>query len=598
MAQSGNQETRASRVSAAAHGDRYALAAEGANDALWDWDLKAGRVLYSPRWAAMLGLTAEALSATSEAWLGRVHPADIDALRRAIDALIGGGARRLEHEQRLRHADGTYRWMLARAVALRGADGIALRIAGSQTDVTDRHWQREQLEYDAFHDGLTGLSNRALFLDRLGQAVAMARRRHAQGCAVLALGVDRFKLVNDSLGHAAGDEFLSVLARRLEGCLRDGDTLARVGGDEFAILTEQADGLDQVMAIAERANAILATPIVLDEQDIFASVGIGIAVATPRLRNPEDLLRDAFLALYRAKAMGTGRVEMFDQGLHARAVKRLKLESDLRHALERDEIDAHYQPIVALDTGRIVGFEALARWTHGERGSVSPAEFIPPAEETGLIVQIGRKVLTTAARQLVAWQRAGLAAPEMMINVNVSAKQFSQSDLAGEIRDILAATGLAPARLKLELTESVLMENPELAQSILEKVRQMGVRLCVDDFGTGYSSLSYLHRFPIDSLKIERSFIARIAERQSERTLIKTIVDLGQALDLEVVAEGIETHEQRRQLLALKCRLGQGYLFAKPMPGEEVGALLAKVRSGASLFPLENPPLTVTAITA
>ena len=608
MAQSANEHVRRHGVSARAEGlgatdsDRYALAAAGANDGLWDWDLKSGRVLYSPRWAEMLGSAPGRVGDAPEEWLGRVHSADIEALRLAIDGLIAGEMDRLEHEQRVRHADGAYRWMLTRATALRGPDGAAQRIAGSQTDVSDRRWQREQLEYDAFHDGLTGLPNRALFMDRLGQAMAMGRRRHGSGAAVLALDVDRFKLVNDSLGHGAGDEFLIVLARRLEACLKEGDSLARLGSDEFAILTEQADGLDQVMAIAERVRATLVTPIVLDEQEIFASVSIGIAVAVARARNAGDLLRDAFLALYRAKALGTGRVEMFDQGLHARAVKRLKLESDLRRALERDEFDVYYQPIVELDTGRIVGFEALARWLRGERGPVLPSEFIPPAEETGLIVPISRKMMTEAAAQLVAWQKTGLTGGEMSINVNVSAKQFSQSDLVGEIRDILAASGLNAGRLKLELTESVLMENPELALSTLLKLRQMGVHLCVDDFGTGYSSLSYLHRFPIDSLKIERGFIANIAERQSDRALIKTIVELGLALGLEVVAEGIETDEQRAQLLTLKCRLGQGYLFATPMPAENAARLLAEARSGATLIPrgipANPPPRGVTPITA
>lgn len=569
--------------------DRFALAAEGANDGLWDWDIETGRVLYSGRWARTLGLKPEEAAGRPETWLSRVHPEDAEGLKLALDALIEGVSQQLEHEQRVRHADGSYRWMLTRALALRGPDGRARRIAGSQTDVSDRRWQREQLEFDAFHDGLTGLPNRALFLDRVGQALAMGRRREGQGAAVLALDVDRFKLVNDSLGHGAGDEFLIVLARRLESCLREGDTLARLGGDEFAILTGQAGGLDQAMAVAERVGALAATPVVLDGQEIFVTMCIGIAVAGRRARGPDDLVRDAFLALYRAKALGTGRVEMFDQGLHARAVKRLKLESDLRRALERDEIEAYYQPIVALDSGRIVGFEALARWVRGERGPVSPAEFIPAAEDTGMIVEIGRRLTAAAAAQLVDWQKQGLAGPQTSVNVNVSAKQFSQSDFAAEIRGVLERMGLEAGRLKLELTESAIMENPELARTTLLQLREVGVRLCVDDFGTGYSSLSYLHRFPIDTLKIDSSFIARIADRQSERTLIKTIVELGLALGLEVVAEGIETDEQRRGLLELKCTLGQGYLFSPPVPAACAAKLLAAARNGIPLISNSNP---------
>jgi diguanylate cyclase (GGDEF)-like protein/PAS domain S-box-containing protein len=569
--------------------DRFALAAEGANDGLWDWDIETGRVLYSGRWAHMLGLKPEEAGGRPETWLSRVHPEDAEGLKLALDALVDGVSQQLEHEQRVRHADGSYRWMLTRALALRGPDGRARRVAGSQTDVSDRHWQREQLEYDAFHDGLTGLPNRALFLDRVGQALATGRRRDGQGAAVLALDVDRFKLVNDSLGHGAGDEFLIVLARRLESCLGEGDTLARLGGDEFAILTGQAGGLDQAMAVAERVGALAATPVVLDGQEIFVTMCIGIAVAGRRARGPDDLVRDTFLALYRAKALGTGRVEMFDQGLHARAVKRLKLESDLRRALERDEIEAYYQPIVALDSGRIVGFEALARWVRGERGPVSPAEFIPAAEDTGMIVEIGRRLTAAAAAQLVDWQKQGLAGPQTSVNVNVSAKQFSQTDFAAEIRGVLERTGLEAGRLKLELTESAIMENPELARTTLLQLREVGVRLCVDDFGTGYSSLSYLHRFPIDTLKIDSSFIARIAARQSERTLIKTIVELGLALGLEVVAEGIETDEQRRGLLELKCTLGQGYWFSPPVPAACAARLLAAARNGIPLISNSNP---------
>jgi diguanylate cyclase (GGDEF)-like protein/PAS domain S-box-containing protein len=584
---------------ASAPADRFALAAEGANDALWDWDLTTGRILYSSRWAEMLGEKQAQLGDRPDAWLSRVHPQDIEGLRLALSALIDGASQQIEHEQRVRHAGGAYRWMLTRGVAKREAGGRTVRIAGSQTDVSDRHWQREQLEYDAFHDGLTALPNRALFLDRLGQALAAGRRRQGQGATVLALDVDRFKLVNDSLGHGAGDEFLTILARRLESCLREGDTLARVGGDEFAILAGQAEGPDQAIAIAERVRSMFATPIVLDGQEIFASLCIGIALAGPRARTPDDLLRDAFLALYRAKAVGTARVEMFDQGLHAKAVKRLKLENDLRRALERDEFDTFYQPIVELATGRIVGFEALARWVRGERGPVSPAEFVQPAEETGLITEIGRRVTQTAAAQLAAWQRCGLAGPDVSINVNVSAKQFSQSDLLADIGQILARTCLKADRLKLELTESAMMENPELTRGILMRLKALGVRLCVDDFGTGYSSLSYLHRFPIDTLKIESGFTASMADQRSERTLIKTIVELGHGLGLDVVAEGVETDAQRRQLLALNCNVGQGYLFSPAVPAATAAGLLADQKRNNTLIPLNNPQdRGVTAVTA
>ncbi|MCC7046653.1 MAG: EAL domain-containing protein, partial [Alphaproteobacteria bacterium] len=526
---------------AAPHLERYGLAAEGANDGLWDWDLETGHVRYAPRWIAMLGCDEGTVGDSPEEWLGRVHPDDIDGLRLAIDALVEGTSVALEHEQRVRLADGSYRWMLTRGVAKRDATGRALRIAGSQTDISDRHWAREQLAYDAFHDGLTGLPNRALFLDRLGQAILMGRRRNEECCAVLSLDIDRFKLINDSLGHGAGDEFLTILARRLAGSLKEGDTLARLAGDEFAILAERVGDVNKAMLIAERVLSMLALPIMLDEHEIFASACIGIAIAPARGRSAEDLLRDANLALYRAKSRGTSRVEVFDQQLHASAVSRLKLESDLRRAIDRDELEVFYQPVVELETRRIVGMEALVRWQNSERGPVSPGEFIPLAEETGLILPIGAKVMTEACTQLASWRQRGLVDEAMAVNVNLSAKQIAQGDLVGEIRGVLERTGLKGAQLKIELTESAIMENPELAAAILVQVRDLGVGLCVDDFGTGYSSLSYLHRFPITTLKIDRSFVARTDANTPELSLVKTIVKLGHSLGLEIVAEGVET---------------------------------------------------------
>jgi diguanylate cyclase (GGDEF)-like protein/PAS domain S-box-containing protein len=571
--------------------ERYALAAEGANDGLWDWDLATGHVRYSPRWMQMLGANDGEIGDSPEEWLGRVHEDDIDGLRLAIDALIEGTSGELHHEQRVRLSDGSYRWMLTRAVARRGPDGRALRIAGSQTDISDRHWAREQLAYDAFHDGLTGLPNRALFLDRLGQALLMGRRRNEDCCAVLALDIDRFKLINDSLGHGAGDEFLTVLARRLEGSLKEGDTLARLAGDEFAILAERVGDVNRAMMIAERVQSVLALPIVLDDQEIFASCCIGIAIAPMRGRSAEDLMRDANLALYRAKSRGTGRIEVFDQALHAAAVSRLKLETDLRRAIDRDELEVFYQPVVELETRRIVGLEALVRWLKAERGPVSPAEFIPLAEETGLILPVGNKVMAEACAQLADWCQRGLVGPELAVNVNISAKQIAQGDLVGDIRAILRRTGLSGNQLKVELTESVIMDNPELAAAILVQVRGMGVGLGVDDFGTGYSSLSYLHRFPITTLKIDRSFIARLDSHAPELALITTIIKLGQSLGLEIVAEGIETEEQRRQLLILGCRRGQGYLFAPPMPAAKIEAMLASQADEAAVPPAAPPGL-------
>lgn len=438
-------------------------------------------------------------------------------------------------------------------------------------DITERKKAEERLQHDAFHDALTGLPNRALFLDRL--SVIVAKRRRYYLFAVLFLDLDRFKVINDSLGHMAGDQLLEDVARRLESCLRPGDTVARFGGDEFAILLDDIKDVSDSIRIAERIQTDFAAPFRLEEQDVFTSVSIGIALGATGFDSPDDLLRDADTAMYRAKLQGKARHEVFDKEMHSRAVALLKLETDLRRAVERQEFSIAYQPIVALQTGKIIGFEALLRWQHPERGLVYPAEFIAMAEETGLIVPISRWVMQQACSQLCAWQKHPQCAG-LTISINLSGKHFMQRDLLNHITQTLKETALDPALLKLEITESVLMQNADAAATTMFKLKALNVEIHIDDFGTGYSSFSYLHRFPFDTLKIDRSFVSRMAVNEESLEIVRTMMMLARNLGKEVIAEGIETTRQLALLRELECNNGQGFHFSQPVDHSKAEALI------------------------
>jgi diguanylate cyclase (GGDEF)-like protein len=434
---------------------------------------------------------------------------------------------------------------------------------------------KEHFRHAAFHDALTGLPNRALFLNHLQLAAGRARRNDRHYFAVLFFDLDRFKNVNDSLGHLAGDQLLIAIARRLEQFSRPADTVARTGGDEYAILLDGLQDMEDAARFAERLQKELSLPFAVAGQEVYVTASVGIALGSIGYDTPEHLLRDADIAMYRAKEKGKACYEVFDAVMHARAVALLRLENDLRRAIERQEFRVFYQPIVALETRRVVGFEALVRWMHPERGFVAPDEFIPLAEETGLIADIDRWVLREACRQMVEWQKLSPANRPLTLSANLSSKELTQDGIVEQIKTVLIETDFDPRCLRLEITESAVMENAEASANLLSELRDLGVRISIDDFGTGYSSLSYLHRFPVTTLKIDRSFIGRMSEDSENFEIVRTIMTLANNLGMDTVAEGVETERQLAQLRLLKCEYGQGYLFSRPIDADAAGQLLA-----------------------
>ena len=560
--------------------ERYALAVNGAKDGLWDWDLKENRVYFSPRWKSMLGYANGAIGDRPAEWFDRIHADDLPAVQAALSAHLNGRSEDFESEYRMRHSGGGYRWVLTRGLAVRDESGEAYRMAGSQSDITARKMAEERLLHDAFHDHLTGLPNRALFMDRLGMAIAHAKRRLSYTYAVLFIDLDRFKNVNDSLGHSVGDELLIAVARRLESCLRPGDTVARLGGDEFTILLDEVADVDQAVHVAQRLHREMALPFKVQGHEVFVTMSLGITLgAGGHYDRPEEVLRDADTAMYGAKTSGKARDAVFDYRMHDRAVALLELETDLRRAVERSEFVIYYQPIVSLASGKIDAFEALLRWRHPRRGLLSPDSFVPVAEDTGLIVPIGWWVLHEACRQLADWQALPWTGENLAVTVNLSGKQFMQADLVERVEEILRTTGIRAGSLRLEMTESTIMEQADEAVEKLLALRRLGVKLYIDDFGTGYSSLSYLHRLPVDALKIDRSFISEMDSEAERAEIVGTIVTLARTLRMDVAAEGIETAEQVSRLRALACHYGQGYFFSEPLGSVAAGGL---IEAGAS----------------
>lgn len=554
--------------------ERYALASQGANDGLWDWDLLANEVYFSPRWKSMLGYKEEEVGRNPDEWLARVHPSDVTKLKVAISAHTGGSTGDFQSDYRIAHKDGIYRWMLARGLAVRGADGKAYRMVGSQTDITDRKLAEEQLRHGAFHDALTGLPNRTLFVDRLAFLMRRAKREPNYLLAALFLNIDRFKVVNDSLGYGGGNELLTAVSHRLEGCLRLGDTLARLGADEFTILLDDVEGANDAVQVAEQIQRELARPFDIHGQEIYVTASIGIALGKGSYNQPEDLLRDADIAMYRAKTLGRARYELFDVTMNAGGAALLRLEAELRRAVERKEFRLFYQPIFSLKDNAVAGAEALIRWQHPQRGLVMPMDFVPFAEETGLIVTVGEWVLEAACAQAKIWQNTGYS--KLFLAVNFSPRQFQDQNLLELVRKTLEKTALSPRSLEIEVTEGAAMRDVNFSLATLNALSKMGIQIAIDDFGTGYSSLGYLKRFPIHTVKIDRSFVKDIRGVSDDAALAKVIIAMGHSLKLNVVAEGVETQDQLAFLKAHECDQAQGYLLGMPMPSEELTKLLMK----------------------
>ncbi len=522
----------------------------------------------------MLGYTEEEMLASG--FQKVTHPEDLGNDLNQLYQLTEGRISSSQVEKRFLHSAGIEVWALQSVSLVRDAEGRPLHYIFQIQDVTERKEAEEKIYHAAFHDGLTDLPNRLLLTERLSLAVERAKRHSAYQFAVLFIDLDRFKLVNDSLGHQYGDMLLMQVAARLQQCVRKLDTVARLGGDEFAILLDGVEGLENAAPTAERIQEQLTTPFDLNGKEAHISGSIGIAVSTTGYQCPEDILRDSDLAMYRAKANGKACHELFDQSLHDHAVQQMELETALRHAIENQELRIYYQPIMGLEARRVSGFEALVRWQHPARGLIPPLEFIPLAEETGLIVALDLYVLHEACRQTVAWHSLFPSETPLTISTNLSAHHFKHPGLLEQVAAILTQTGIDPRSVRLEVTESLVIDDPTQAADILHTLKALGVKLSLDDFGTGYSSLSYLHRFPFDILKIDRSFVGRLEQDASSVQIVETIILLAQKLRMDVVAEGIETTHQQDHLRTLGCRFGQGYLFSKPAPAELAEALLLK----------------------
>jgi len=561
--------------------ERRALALTGAGDMIWDWDVSADKVFTSPETETLLGLRRGTLEGPAARWLDVLHPHDRDRFRAALDNVLEQRRGRLVQDFRLRTPDGHFLWFALKARPVVGSDGEVVRLVGTLSDVTEFKNAEERLLHDAVHDNLTGLPNRQLFVDRIESVLALSKADEAIRPTIIVIDLDRFKQVNDSVGIAVGDSILLTLARRLARLLKPQDTLARLAGDQFALILLSEKEADRIVAFAETLRRALRAPITFNDREIFLTASMGIALSDGQPHRTEEVLKDAELAMYHAKRIGGDRIEVFKPAMRARKTDRLTLESELRRALEREEITILYQPIVRLDDRSVAGFEALARWDHPKMGRMSPSDFIAIAEEIGLIVDLGLFVLEHTARQLGNWQRASRRREPIFASVNVSSRQLLRQDLIQDLRTVIARSGLARGSLKLELTESLVMENPEHAAQMLTRIKELGAGLALDDFGTGHSSLSYLQRFPFDTIKIDQSFV-RASSKGQRPVILRSIIALAHDLGMEVVAEGAETDSDAVELYQLGCEYAQGYVFGEPMSAEAARQLLTGNRLAAA----------------
>jgi PAS domain S-box-containing protein len=566
----------------------FQVITENAVDMIAVIDSEGKRIYNSPSYQKILGYSQEELKSTSS--IEQVHPEDRPrVLEAGAKARLTGRGERLEY--RIRHKDGTWRILESTASVIQDAKDKTQRLVVVNRDISERKWAEDQLAHNALHDSLTSLPNRALFLDRVQHSLTLSQRRPRYQFAVLCIDIDQFKVVNDSLGHTAGDELLIHIGKRLSASLRGIDTvarphppeetgvsiseasLARLGGDEFTILLEDIRDSSDAIRAAERIQERLALPFRVNSQELMITAGIGIAFSAVSYTASEELVRDAEIAMYRAKRGGKAQCVVFDSAMHAWAIKRLRLETDLRHALELGEFRVHYQPIVSLHNENVVSFEALSRWQRPS-GLVPPAEFIPVADETGIILPLNRAVLREACQQLQQWHSQFPSEPPLHISVNITPKQFAQADLVAQIAGILKDTGIAPNHLDVEITENIAMADADRSAAILGELKMLGVHLSIDDFGTGYSSLSRLQGFPVDALKIDRAFTSKMCVDAESLEIVRIVIMLAHNLGLSVVAEGVETAEQLAQLRDLGCELAQGYFFSRPADCESIGNFL------------------------
>ena len=548
--------------------ERLSLALAGTTDVIWDWDLRANRLHLSQRWRELLGTGV--LTGSPSDWLERIHPDDAAPLRAALAAHFEGRTQYLEHEHRIRHADGEWRYIAVRGAARRDASGAAVRVAGLMSDVTRHRLMIDRMAHDARHDALTGLPNRTLFLDLLRHSFYRTRRHEDYRFGVLFIDIDRFKMVNDAFGHEAGDQLLIAIARRLESCLREGDTLARHGGDEFTMWLDDVRGPTDAVRVAERVHEVMREPFEVAGQKIQSSASIGIAVGSSGYKQAEEVLRDADVAMYRAKALGKAHTAVFARDQVDPQPPYMQLETDLRSALLRNEMRIHYMPIVDTATGRVSALEALARWDHPRLGLVPPSKFLAMAVESGLIVSIDQWVLQTAARQLHDWRRELSSAKKLTLSVNFSKKLLEQQDLGAQIERVLRESQLQPADLNLDINESMLA--PDNGSPMLEELHQRGLKLHMDDFGTGQAWLRHLHKAEVDSIKIDRSFVAAAADR--DRQVLGRMVSIARDMGKTVIAEGVETAEQARLVREVGCSLAQGFFFSPPLDAIKTRLLL------------------------
>ncbi len=546
--------------------EQLGLALAGTSDVLWDWDLRAGKLNLSVRWRQLVGASPSATSNPSE-WLDRVHPEDTVSLRAALAAHFEGRTETLDHEHRMRRADGEWRWIAMRGAAMRDASGAAVRAVGLMTDVTRYRQLIDRMAHDARHDALTRLPNRTLFLDLLRHSFNRTRRHSDYRFGVLFIDIDRFKAVNDAFGHEAGDDLLAQIARRLESCLREGDTLARHGGDEFTMWLDDVRGSADAVRVADRVHEVMREPFDLGGQRVQSSTSIGVAVGSATYKAAEEVLRDADVAMYRAKALGKGRTAVFQREAGGEPSPQLVAETDLRGALLRNELRVLYMPIVEVATGKVQGLEALARWQHPRLGLVAPAKFLELATETGLIISIDRWVLLTASRQLHEWRRELGDLERLTISVNMSQKLLEQQDLPVQIDRMLREAQIEPGDLNLDINEISYGPDNHLAA-----LHQRGLGLHMDDFGIGQQWLRHLYSDEVDSVKIDRSFIT--ASAGADRQVLKRIVSIARDLGKKVIAEGVETAEQLKYVREVGCDSAQGYFFTTPIDGGDASSLL------------------------